>query len=153
MLFRSPSTLRIINELKQASIPVTMLTGDSIEAAITTCKTAGIITNVKVAILDVKGKNLVWKIQNEGSVQTMDATTSTWSEILSLSSRNLCSLATTGAVIEYLESKNKESVFHFSIKSNLSKFSIIARASPKQKAYTISTMKNDGGKTVLMCGK
>ena len=148
-----PSTLRIINELKQASIPVTMLTGDSIEVAITTCKTAGIITNVKVAILDVKGKNLVWTIQNEGSVQTMDATTSTWSEILSLSSRNLCSLATTGAVIEYLESKNKESVFHFSIKSNLSKFSIIARASPKQKAYTISTMKNDGGKTVLMCGK
>ena len=148
-----PSTSRIIHELNQASIPITMLTGDSIEAAITTCKAAGIIKNEIVAILDVKGENLVWMIQSEGSVQIIDATTITLSEILSLSNRKLCSLATTGTVIEYLESKNKASAFHISIKSNLSKFSIIARASPKQKAHTISAMKNDGGKTVLMCGK
>jgi len=147
-----PSTKRIVEELTQAGILVTMLTGDSIEAAISTSKSAGVINNITTAVLDFDGEEWVWKIHEKHSVQSLVLTQDNWSKLQVLASQNRCSLATTGTVIERLESKSKYSPLLFSIYSKLFWFSIIARASPKQKEYAISTMKKNGGKKVLMCG-
>jgi magnesium-transporting ATPase (P-type) len=148
-----PSTKRIIDELLQAGIPVTMLTGDSIEAAITTSRAAGLIKAAATAVLDVDGGRFIWKIEDNDVVKSRHVTQSNWSKFRSLSNRNLLSLISTGNAVELLQSTSKVSSLLASIKSDLSTFAIIARASPKQKEYAISSMKNDGGKKVLMCGK
>lgn len=148
-----PSTKRIINEFHQAGIPVTMLTGDSIEAAITTSRAAGLIKAAATAVLDVDGGQFIWKIEDNDVVKSRRVTQRNWSRFRSLSNRNRLSLILTGNAVELLQSASKVSSLLASIKNDLSMFTVIARASPKQKEYAISSLKNEGGKTVLMCGK
>ena len=142
-----PSTPRVIDELQQAQIGVTMLTGDGVDAAVSVARRCRIIpdsADVAVVDWDAETSTLLWK-RIGGTDNSKISTRSI------LSNKKSYALVATGSAVEAMTKSTCTSEEKM-LQSKLHTFSIFARASPKQKVIVASALKQNG-KRVLMCGK
>jgi magnesium-transporting ATPase (P-type) len=166
-----PSTRRIIQELKAAQVNVIMLTGDGVDAAISVADTAGLLLcDDSIAILDLEESptndmKLVWKMLSKKSYRkkksssfeiedSMSVTEESIKIVLEDAKKGRCSLVITGKAAEILLSPGHPSngKAYSQLCENLFRFTIFARASPKQKRAVVSNLKDHCGMKVLMCG-
>jgi cation-transporting ATPase 13A1 len=146
-----PSTPRIIKELQQAKMGVTMLTGDGVDAAVSVARRCQLISNTsEVAVLDWVDSKLSWKRLGETSDNVDEKPLST-RKIFAKNAESYA-LVATGSAVEALAGKEDLSREEKLVQSKLHTFGVFARASPSQKVLVASTFKQNDRK-VLMCGK
>ena len=144
-----PSSPRVIKELLQAQVGVTMLTGDGVDVAISVARRCQIIADRdRIALLDYdcEAEGLVWIEIGKGK----GTTGSQLSTRKVLSSKKPFTIVATGNAVEAL-SKSSSSEEEKLIRSKMQDFSVFARATPSQKVLVVSTLKQNG-KRVIMCG-
>jgi cation-transporting ATPase 13A1 len=148
-----PSTPRVIAELKRAKIGVSMLTGDSVDAAVSVARRCRLIdepNDIAVFLLDIDPakKLLGWRKLgiDGGSNKPFES----W-ESVTVAKHGGCTLIATGKAVEYLLTKDYLSPEEKNIQLMLPNFAIFARATPNQKVLVTRAIKNSGLK-VLMCG-
>jgi magnesium-transporting ATPase (P-type) len=165
-----PSSKRVINELDRGGLKCVMLTGDSVDAALSVGRKVEIFKHRKVAVLErsedtISGKEtLVWKIlhskeKKDGSFRILhqhtkfeDATVSSVKKFINHYRKGKHSLAANGRALELILFGKPNKVGRL-IAKNLSAVSIIARATPELKKRVIETLRQECGKRVMMCGK
>jgi manganese-transporting P-type ATPase len=156
-----PSSPRVVQQLKDAGIGVTMLTGDGIEVAISVANRCHMIptknNETNVAILDYNQdtEKLFWKQQKHRGSSTSRAKskTSTISTRQVFSKESSFTFVATGNAVEALISEPLKIADECRIiKSRMQDFVVFARASPSQKVL-VAAMLKENGKHVLMCGK
>ena len=164
------SSKRVINELGRGGLKCVMLTGDSIDAALSVARKVELFEQKKIAVLersenDVPGKEaLVWKIlhskvRKDGSFRILQnrtkiekATVSSVKKYIKYFEKGKYSLAANGRALELIFSGKPNQVRRL-IVQNLSAVSVIARATPELKKQVIDTLKQECGKRVMMCGE
>lgn len=162
-----PSTRRIIQELQHANVNVIMLTGDGVDAAISVASTSGLLFGDSIAVLDFDeglhaNKTLVWKTMIKHKARrsrfelkdTMNVDERTVETMLVKASKGRCALVATGKAVEFLLSGDAcaDRETYYRLQQNLFRFTIVARASPKQKRAVVTSLKDHCGMKVLMCG-
>lgn len=163
-----PSSRRVIEELNDGGIRSIMLTGDAIDAAITVASKVRLIEKRQVAVLEVVEdgigeSSLQWRFvkfqkgkkgrlgKRSSSSETKSFSESSLKDVLKLERLGKCAIATTGVALERVF-ENPSDPQVKCVLDNLSRISVIARATPKQKNDVISHLKHKNGRTVLMCG-
>lgn len=163
-----PSSSRVLNELFYGGINSIMLTGDSIDAALSVGRMVGLVKQRKVAILETAENNgsidLTWRIMSPKSgkqeksakllqfkSQKKAVTPSSLKKILNEQKKGLCAIATTGQALEKILDESSGKTFQLLL-DNLSSVSIIARATPSLKESVITCLRQRCGKKVMMCG-
>jgi magnesium-transporting ATPase (P-type) len=164
-----PSSRRIIEELNDGGIRSIMLTGDSIDASCTVATKVRLIRERQVAILEVvegssENRSLQWrfikfhkgKVGQPGSqgssFETAPFSASSLKDVLKREKLGKCAIATTGVALERMFENVASDPQMKRFVDNLSRVSVIARATPKQKNDVILHLKHQGGHTVMMCG-
>jgi cation-transporting ATPase 13A1 len=165
-----PSSKRVINELVRGGLKCVMLTGDSVDAALSVARKVEIFKQQKIAVLErsenaVPGKEeLVWKIlhskvRKDGSFRILHhrtkiekATLSSVKKFIKYYEKGKYSLAANGRALELILFGQPNQLGRL-IAHNLSAVSVIARATPELKKQVIETLKQQCGKRVMMCGK
>jgi magnesium-transporting ATPase (P-type) len=165
-----PSSKRVINELVRGGLKCVMLTGDSVDAALSVARKVEIFKHQNIAVLQrsenaVSGKEeLVWKIlhskvRKDGSFRILHhrtkiekATMSSVKKFIKYYEKGKYSLAANGRALELILFGQPNQVGRL-IAQNLSALSVIARATPELKKQVIETLKQQCGKRVMMCGK
>lgn len=164
------SSKRIINELVCGGLKCVMLTGDSVDAALSVARKVELLSHRKIAVLersesDSSGKgNLIWKILHskmgkDGSFRILHdrtkfekVTVSSVKKYVKHCEKGKYSLAANGRALELVFSGESTEVGRL-IMQNLAAVSVIARATPELKKQVIDTLKQECGKRVMMCGK
>lgn len=161
-----PSSKRVINELVRGGLKCVMLTGDSVDAALSVGRKVELFKHRKIAVLERSegdgNEELVWKtlhskVKKDGSFRILHdrtkiekVTVSSVKKFIKYSEEGKYSLAANGRALELIFSQpNKVGKL---IAKNLSAVSVIARATPELKKQVIETLKQDCAKRVMMCG-
>jgi len=165
-----PSSKRVVNELSRGGLKCIMLTGDSIDAALSVARKVEIFKHRKIAVLErsensITGEeSLVWrilhsKVSKDGYFRILnhrtkieDATVSSVKKFIEYHEKGQYSLAANGRALE-LVLFGKPNQAGRLIAQNLAAVSVIARATPELKKQVIETLKHECGKRVMMCGK
>jgi magnesium-transporting ATPase (P-type) len=164
-----PSSRRVIDELHRGGINAIMLTGDAIDAALAVAGKVGLVKESNVAILETKEGTdgevaLNWRIVKlqpgkDASFKTLhelarmeDVTMSSVKDILKRQRRGDYSIAATGCALELVLNEGSGNALKLLLAENLSRVSVIARATPNLKKSVIICLKRCGQK-VLMCGE
>lgn len=149
------SSVRVVQQLKNANIDVCMLTGDGIDAALSVARETDLIAKNEmskgVAVIDVVDGILCFAVRHveAGDQRFRKLTTKSTRRLL----KQRLALAATGeAIEEILLSSFNDSICH-RLRSQLHKVSVIAQATPQIKRDFISSLKFNCRKKVLMCGK
>jgi len=162
------SSKRIVNELNRGGLKCIMLTGDSVDAALSVARKVEMFRNRKIAVLErtddsLAGDEVVWKIltskvRKDGSFEILHHRTKTESVTVSSVRKYIrreqggkCSLAANGRALEWILSDQSDPAGRL-IAHNLAAISIVARATPELKKQVIETLKHECGKRVMMCG-
>eukprot|EP00536_Pseudo-nitzschia_multiseries_P018215 jgi/Psemu1/328763/estExt_fgenesh1_pg.C_22580002 len=163
------SSKRIVRELNRGGLKSIMLTGDSVDAALSVARKVEIFHNRKIAVLErsdlsVHGEEeVVWKIltskvRKDGSFEILHHRTKTESVTVSSARKYIrraqdgkCSLAANGRALEWILSDRSDPAGKL-IAQNLGAVSVVARATPELKKQVIETLKHECGKRVMMCG-
>jgi len=145
-----PSSPRVIQQLQQAQIGVTMLTGDGVDVAVSVARRCRIISeSAEIVLLDYDAATeaVVWrKLYSDNGTNK----TSTLSTRSVLSGKEDYAFVATGNAVSALSKRNRttdENILY----SKLKDFSVFALASPPQKVLVVSALKQNG-KKVIMCG-
>lgn len=159
-----PSSTRVVSELLSAGIKCTMLTGDSIDAAIAVASKVGLFQCDKVAILETTvqerdGSPLLrfrhvqpkHNSQSEESIDVEEFSMDSLARVLKRQSKGKLAIAASGAALElvFRAGSNEERKFV----NNLSRVSVIARATPKLKELVVTNLQSQCGEKVMMCGR
>ena len=165
-----PSSKRVVNELSRGGLKCIMLTGDSVDAALSVARKVEIFKHRKIAVLErsensITGEeSLVWrtlhsKVSKDGSfrilhhrTKTEVATVSSVKKFINYSEQGQYSLAANGRALELILFGQPNQAGRL-IAQNLAAVSVIARATPELKKQVIETLKHECGKRVMMCGK
>ena len=165
-----PSSKRVVQELSRGGITCVMLTGDSVDAALSVARKVEIFKHRKIAVLErsddsVNGeKSLVWrilqsKVSKDGSFRILhhrtkieEFTISSVKKFIKNYEKGQYSLAANGRALELILFGQPDKAGRL-IAHNLAAVSIIARATPELKKEVIETLKHKCGKRVMMCGK
>ncbi len=162
-----PSSKRVINELGRGGLKCVMLTGDSVDAALSVARKVEIFKSRKISVLERSenaGKEeLVWKtlhtkVMKDGSFRILNdrtkierVTVSSVKKFIKFFEEGKYSIAANGRALELIFSGQNNQVGQL-IAQNLSVISVIARATPELKKQVIETLKQECGKRVMMCG-
>ena len=162
-----PSSRRVINELHASEIDCIMLTGDSMDAALSVASKVDLVTTKKVAVLELQEPSsaletrLVWrksrcKTGNDGTMQVRDdsepVTLESLRKYLRRHEKGSWSIAANSRAIEHLLDQPLVDV-HKLLLRNLGSLSVIARATPESKKKVVDALRLLGGRKVMMCGK
>jgi magnesium-transporting ATPase (P-type) len=155
------SSPRIVRELKKAGIACIMLTGDSTDAAINIATRVDIVSTRKIGILELSEIDGETKLLRRSmTLGNEDASKSGTTELLTVKSarrilsqqaKAKLSLIASGDAIDHILG-NVQNDVHRMIIQNLGSISVIARATPELKKKVVQALKNECGKTVMMCG-
>lgn len=166
-----PSSRRVISELSSCGIECMMVTGDSMNAAISISKKAGLIQKKNLAVLDFKSTpgnkkdQLVWKLFRTGFAkdgsfqillehrQELDFTKNSLQKFLKLHKKGKCALASNGPALEWVLNQKDAKRSHMLLGRNLASISVVARATPDLKRRVVKSLQSLGGRRVMMCGK
>ena len=165
-----PSSKRVIKELLRGGLQCIMLTGDSVDAALSVGRRVEIFKNRKIAVLE-RSKNLltgkeilVWRIlhskmRKDGTFSILrhrtkieKATVSSVKKFIEYQKKGKYALAANSRALEFILFGQPNQTGQL-IAQNLAALSIIARATPELKKQVIETLKQECGKRVMMCGK
>jgi magnesium-transporting ATPase (P-type) len=165
-----PSSKRVVQELSRGGITCVMLTGDSVDAALSVARKVEIFKHRKIAVLErsddsVNGeKSLVWrilqsKVSKDGSFRILhhrtkieDFTVSSAKKFIKNYEKGQASIAANGHALELILFGQPDKAGRL-IAHNLAAVSVIARATPELKKEVIEALKHKCGKRVMMCGK
>ena len=167
--FLRPSSRRVVNELHRGGIQAIMLTGDAIDAALVVARKVGLMKERNVAILETKEStdghmDLIWRIvklqpENDASFRTFhessrieNVTVSSTKDVLSRQRCGSYAVAATGLALEIVLNEGSGKPLEL-LADNLSRMSVIARATPNLKKAVITCLRSRCGKKVLMCGE
>lgn len=159
------SSKRVINELVRGGLKCVMLTGDSVDAALSVARKVELTSSQKIAVLErSENDHLIWKIltskvKKDGSFRIQHdrtkieaVTVSSVKKYIKHFKKGKYSIAANGRALELIFSGEPNEVGQL-IRQNLSALSVIARATPELKKQVIDTLKKECGKRVMMCGK
>ena len=165
------SSKRVIKELLRGGLNCVMLTGDSVDAALSVARKVEMYKNRKIAVLELlenstteKADGLVWRIltlktKKDGSfkilrhrTRTEKVTVSSVKKYTGSKAKGKFSLAAHGRALEMILCGRPNKVGKM-ITKQLDAFSVVARATPELKKQVIETLKHDCDKRVMMCGK
>jgi len=165
-----PSSKRVVNELIRGGLKCILLTGDSVDAALSVARKVEIAKHKKIAVLQISENNvdgrdeLEWKVlrskvRKDGSfrilrnrTRTEKATISSVKKFIKNQEEGKCSIAANGRALELIFSQHTNKLRRL-ITKNLAAVSVIARATPEVKKKVVEILKEDCGKCVMMCGK
>lgn len=165
-----PSSRRVINELRGSDMDCIMLTGDSLDAALSVACKIDLVTTKKVAVLELSQASsacdmqLAWRIlkfkvdksgslrKSEGPTTTKAVTAKSVRKILERQEKGLCSIAAKGPALEYVLADDAIDA-HRMILRNLGSLSVISRATPELKKRVIESLQVQCSKRVMMCGE
>jgi magnesium-transporting ATPase (P-type) len=163
-----PSSKRVIGELSNGGIGCKMLTGDSLNAALSVASKVGLIQCSNIAVLDVEedtnieNGSLVFRLLKtqlgkDGSFailtkhsRTLCATMKTMKKVLRLHSQGKCDLVSNGKALGYLLHGNND--FILISATMLSSVAVVARATPDLKERFVDSLQRLAKKSVMMCG-
>ncbi|KAL3909483.1 MAG: hypothetical protein SGARI_002575, partial [Bacillariaceae sp.] len=157
-----PSSRRVINELRGSDIDCIMLTGDSLDAALSVASKVDLVTTKKVVVLELQGETtLVWrkirhKVDKTGTLKGYDdsknepVSVTSVQKYLRRQEKGSCSIAAHGPALEHLLNQPQADVHKLFLR-NLRSISVIARATPESKKQVIDALRALGGRSVMMC--
>ena len=165
-----PSSKRVVRELTIGGINCKMLTGDSLNAALSVARKVHLINNRNIAILDVdkmtscegEAPMLIFRltksrIESDGSQTILTdqchefpVTTKSIKKVLRLQASGKCSFVSTGQALECLLDRERD--FEDILSAILSSLNVVARATPDLKRRYIDGLQKYSEKTVMMCG-
>ena len=165
-----PSSKRVVKELLRGGLECIMLTGDSVDAALSVARKVGMYKHRKIAVLE-RSENpttgeeaVIWriltsKVTNDGSfkllhhrTKTEKMTVSSVKKYIRYNEEGRCLLAANGRALELILFGHPDRAGTL-IARNLDAVSIVARATPELKKQVIETLKHECGKKVMMCGE
>jgi magnesium-transporting ATPase (P-type) len=161
------SSRRVINELNGSHIDCIMLTGDSMDAALSVATKIDLIKPKKLVVLELSHnsspseKRLVWRkikcrIDHEGVLNETQklkpVTVASVRKFLSCRDKGSYSIAASGPALEHVLN-NPLTNIHKLILRNVGSISIIARATPELKKEVIDCLRSLCGRRVMMCGE
>jgi magnesium-transporting ATPase (P-type) len=165
-----PSSERVVRELSHGGIDCKMLTGDSLNAALSVARKVHMINGNKIAVLDVDTDTVCDEndpvfvfhlvkshMEKDGSfltitdqIQTVRVTKKTMKKVLRLQAEGRCTLVSNGNALQCFLDRI-EDFKPFSAKY-LSSLAVVARATPDLKRAFVECLQTVSKRTVMMCG-
>ena len=152
--FVRKSSLRVVKQLQEGGVRVCMLTGDSLDAGLSSAIDVSIISRQKarkgIIELDIDQNELVYRIKRGKRLIPSKTAKNVTKLRLDKYFKRKCTVVATGKAVEFIIDYNGKR-YSF-LKQHLNKLSVIGRATPQIKRRFVSYIKQNCNQKVLMCG-
>ena len=155
------STPRIIKDIKDSGIGVSMLTGDGSAAALSVARQCNFFdkkkcTEAYTLVVD-QNKHLKWVVKglrkNDRLRDEYKFNTKISQTIIAKQRSQKCTIVITGGAFSLLlDPLNRSNLAANYVLENLHEVAVICRSSPQMKQQVLSTLKSRCGKKIMMCG-